>query len=132
MNKDLLYKELQFKAVRSQGPGGQHVNKVSSKIILFFDIDQSLVLDEQQKELLRCKLSTRISKQNVLQVVCDQSRSQLKNKQLAFLKFVELLESIFVVNKKRISTKLPYSKIQKRKDAKIKLSNKKELRKKLL
>ena len=73
MNIENLTKELSFKAVRSGGAGGQHVNKVSSKIELTFDIENSKILKEEQKKLLLKNLSSRLTKENVLILFCDES-----------------------------------------------------------
>ncbi|VAV82710.1 Hypothetical protein YaeJ with similarity to translation release factor, partial [hydrothermal vent metagenome] len=62
MNKDILQKELKFKAIRSSGPGGQHANKVASKVILYFDLNQSKAFPEKEKELLYKNLKPRLSK----------------------------------------------------------------------
>ena len=63
MNKDSIYKELYFKAVRSSGAGGQHVNKVSSKVELYFDLSSSEGFTEKEKQLLLKNLSNRINKE---------------------------------------------------------------------
>lgn len=131
MDKDLLYKELSFKAVRSGGAGGQHVNKVSSKVVLFFDIDQSKVLNEQQKNLLKSKLSTRINKEGILVLESDKTRSQIKNKEIAFYRLLLIIQGALVEDKPRKDTKIPYSKLIKRKENKVRNSQKKELRKKI-
>ncbi len=80
MNTHELIKELKFKAVRSSGAGGQHVNKVSSKIELTFDLENSKELSENKKEILFKKLATRLTKENVLIIFSDETRSQHRNK----------------------------------------------------
>ena len=82
MNIELLISELTFKAVRSSGARGQHVNKVSSKIMLFFNVLKSEALAEEEKELLLKKLSTKLTKDYILILNSDESRSQHKNKEL--------------------------------------------------
>ncbi|MHC5354775.1 alternative ribosome rescue aminoacyl-tRNA hydrolase ArfB [Myroides sp. LJL115] len=131
MDKDLLYKELSFKAVRSGGAGGQHVNKVSSKVVLFFDIEQSKVLNEQQKSLVKSKLSSRINKEGILVLESDKTRSQIKNKEIAFYRLLLIIQGALVEDKPRKDTKIPYSKLIKRKENKVRNSQKKELRKKI-
>ena len=74
MNAEQLISELTFKAVRSSGAGGQNVNKVSSKIELYFDVPASLALNEDQKQILLQKLQTRLTKEGVLMLQCDESR----------------------------------------------------------
>ena len=66
MNTENLIKELNFKAIRSSGPGGQHANKVSSKIELTFDLEKSTELIEEQKTLLSKNLANRLTKENIL------------------------------------------------------------------
>jgi ribosome-associated protein len=129
-DKHALILELTFKAIRSSGAGGQHVNKVSSKIELIFDLNESLVFDEEQKERLLNKLQNRFTKDNVLLLQCDESRSQHKNKEVVTKRFFELLESGLFVPKKRIPTKIPKSVIKKRLKSKRKLSDKKANRQK--
>ena len=125
-----LTKELKFKAIRSGGAGGQHVNKVSSKIELTFDISASKVLSEDQKELLIKKLSSRLTKENVLILFCDESRSQHKNKEIAIERFLEILKKGLTIPKKRKPTKVSKSAIRKRLEKKKKHSFKKTLRRK--
>src|SRR5208337_1771946 len=83
--------ELRFTASLSSGPGGQNVNKVSSRITLWFDVVNSPSLSPEQKELIQSRLATRIGKNGVLRVISQQTRSQLENKELAIERFAELL-----------------------------------------
>ena len=94
MNEETIIRELQFKATRSSGAGGQHVNKVSSKIELSFNLKNSKVLSEKQKQLLLKNLATRLTKEGVLVLFCDESRSQHKNKQLIIKCFLTLITRI--------------------------------------
>ena len=130
INKDALISELNFKAVRSSGSGGQNVNKVSSKIELSLNLFESEVLKEGQKERLIKKLSSRLTKDNILILQCDESRSQHKNKELAIKRFFEIIEKGLIVPKKRVPTKIPKSVIRKRLKNKHNLSVKKATRKK--
>ena len=129
-DKEALIQELTFKAVRSSGAGGQHVNKVSSKIELAFNLSESVVLNDLQKAHLQNKLSNRLTKDNVLVLQSDESRSQHKNKELAIKRFLNLIEDGLKVSKKRIPTKIPRSVIKKRLKTKKQLSVKKANRKK--
>ena len=79
MKKEKIVSELSFKAVRSSGAGGQNVNKVSSKVVLTFDLKNSQALTEDEKLLLETKLSSRLTSDLVLILNCDEDRSQLKN-----------------------------------------------------
>ena len=74
MNTESILKELNFKATRSSGPGGQHVNKTSSKIELSFDLENTLSLSDSEKELLKTKLSSKLTKENVLILFCEEKR----------------------------------------------------------
>jgi len=130
MKTENLIKELKFKAVRSSGAGGQHVNKVSSKIELFFDVQNSIALSSEEKELLLLKLQNKLSKEAVLQLQCDESRSQHKNKEIVIKRFLELISNSLKVKKKRKKTKPTKSSIQKRLDKKKKTAYKKAFRKK--
>ena len=87
MNKEIILKELHFKAIRSSGAGGQHVNKVSSKIELTFDLENSEALNDDEKTLLKSKLSSKLTTENILILTVEETRSQHKNKELAIKKF---------------------------------------------
>jgi ribosome-associated protein len=100
-----LDKEFTFKASRSGGKGGQNVNKVSTKVELYFDVQNSAILNEDQKNRLFVKLRNRISKDGILSVVSQTERSQLGNKELAIEKFYGLLAQALFVPKKRKPTK---------------------------
>ena len=82
MDAENIIKELTFKAIRSGGAGGQHVNKVSSKVVLFFDISKSENLRDEEKELLTKNLRSRLTKDRILILSCGESRSQHKNKEI--------------------------------------------------
>ena len=130
MNIENLIKELSFKAIRSSGAGGQHVNKVSSKIELTFDLENSTELSDKQKELLYKNLATKLTKENKLILFSDESRSQHKNKEIAIDRFIDIIQKGLFVPKKRKSTKPSKSSIQRRLLSKKKLSAKKSTRKK--
>ncbi len=83
--------ELVFTASHSSGPGGQNINKVSSRVTLWFDVANSSSLSPEQKELIMRRLANRIGKDGVLRVISQQTRSQLENKELAIERFVELM-----------------------------------------
>ena len=128
-NEETLLQELTFKAIRSSGSGGQHVNKVASKVELSFNIKDSLVFNDEQKILLLEKLQNRLTKEGVLLMQCDESRSQHKNKELVIKRFLELVNAALVKPKKRIPTKIPKAVIKKRLKSKRHLSDKKANRK---
>ena len=130
MNKESIYKELQFKAVRSSGAGGQHVNKVSSKVELSFDIPNSISISDEEKELLLKTLSPRLTKNGILQLSSGESRSQHSNKEKVVKRFFEVITAGLVRPKKRKPTKISKAQKAKRLDNKQKHATKKALRKK--
>ena len=130
MDTENILKELKFKAIRSSGPGGQHANKVSSKIELTFDLENSNSLSDDEKSLLKSKISSKLTKENGLILFCDESRSQHRNKEIAIKRFLKLLAGGLTRQKKRKPTKPSKSSIKKRMEVKQRTSLKKELRKK--
>ena len=130
METEKIISELNFKAVRSSGPGGQNVNKVSSKVVLTFDLNNSQALNEEEKALIATKLATKLTSDNLLILNCDEDRSQLKNKTIVIKRFIDLVEKAMVIPKKRKATKIPRSVIEKRIKEKRKTSEIKENRKK--
>lgn len=114
MNQDQILSELQFKAIRSSGPGGQHANKVSSKVELTFDVHISNGLTEQEKKRIVMKLNSKLTKDGLLILQCDESRSQHKNKELIIKRFFSLLNNTLVVPKRRKPSKPTRSSIEKR------------------
>ncbi|MCW2118113.1 alternative ribosome rescue aminoacyl-tRNA hydrolase ArfB [Flavobacterium sp. 7A] len=114
MDVQKIIAELQFKAVRSSGAGGQNVNKVSSKVILTFDLNQSQALTEREKTLLESKLQSRLTAENILMLQCDEDRSQLKNKSIVIKRFLKIIEQGLIIPKIRKVTRIPKSAIRKR------------------
>jgi ribosome-associated protein len=125
-----IISELQFKAVRSSGAGGQNVNKVSSKVVLSFDLKTSQSLSEEEKALLETKLAPRLTNEQILILNCDEDRSQLRNKDIVTKRFLELIRNSLIIPKTRKPTKIPKSVIKKRIHSKRNQSDKKEFRKK--
>ena len=128
--EEAILHELTFKAIRSSGSGGQHVNKVSSKVELTFNLSESLLFDDDQKERLLSKLQHRLTKEGVLILQCGESRSQHKNKEIIIKRFLVLIKDALKVPKKRKPTKVPKSVIKKRLKSKRKQSEKKVNRQK--
>lgn len=114
MDKQQIHRELTFKAVRSSGAGGQHVNKVSSKVELSFNLPVSEGLSDMEKERLQSKLSSRLTNEGVLILQCDEARSQHKNKELVVKRFFDILKKGLEVPKKRRPTKPTKSAVEKR------------------
>ncbi|MHC5201941.1 alternative ribosome rescue aminoacyl-tRNA hydrolase ArfB [Myroides sp. LJL119] len=132
MNIDFLKNEFVCKAVRSTGPGGQHVNKVSSKVIVNWNLVGSTFFNEHEKQILLQKLSTRINKFGVLHLECDQTRSQFQNKELAIQRVYSLIQIALKVDKQRKATRVPKSVLKRRQEEKQKISQKKQFRKRIL
>ena len=129
MEKDKLIAELQYKAIRSSGAGGQNVNKVSSKVVLSFDLKNSKVVSEEEKMLLEMNLASRLTNDQILILNCDEDRSQLKNKEIVTKRFLSIIEQGLHIPKIRKSTKIPKSVIRKRIKDKKNLSEIKKNRK---
>lgn len=130
METHKIISELQYKAVRSSGSGGQNVNKVSSKVVLSFDLKNSQALSEEEKLLLETNLASRLTSDSVLILNCDEDRSQLKNKEIVTKRFLELIKKGLLVPKERKATKIPKAAIRKRIKNKKNLSQTKQNRRK--
>lgn len=128
-DEQAILNELNFKAIRSSGAGGQHVNKTASKVELSFDLEASEALSEHQKELLKTNLESRLTKASVLIMQCGESRSQHKNKATVISRFLELIRTNLIEDKERIPTKIPKAVVKKRLANKRKRSEKKSNRK---
>ena len=129
MDKEQILSEVTFKAVRSSGAGGQNVNKVSSKVVLNFDVENSKGLFEDEKPLVLSKLSTRLTKENILILNCDEDRSQFKNKAIVTKRFFDLITQSLHKDKIRKAIKIPKSVIRKRLKDKKSISETKKNRK---
>ncbi|MFZ4523031.1 MAG: alternative ribosome rescue aminoacyl-tRNA hydrolase ArfB [Bacteroidales bacterium] len=120
--------ELHFSASRSSGPGGQHVNKVSTKMELRFHVASSVLLSEDEKALVEEKLATRINAAGELVLVSQSERSQLQNKEKVTEKFYHLLTKVLTPRKKRKLTRPSRASKEERLEAKRQQSEKKERR----
>lgn len=130
MDTEKIITELKFKAVRSSGAGGQNVNKVSSKVVLSFDLVNSKALSEEEIAVLENKLASRLTNDKILILNCDEDRSQLKNKEIVVNRFLQLIRQNLIVPKERKATKIPKAVIKKRIQSKRNLSEKKQSRRK--
>jgi len=122
--------EIDFSAIRAQGAGGQNVNKVSSAIHLRFNISDSSLPDFYKKRLLNLK-DSRISKQGVIIIKAQRYRTQEKNRIEALERLKELVKSVAVVRKKRVSTKPTKASKTRRMDDKTRKGRDKRLRRKV-
>ena len=128
MNRALAIQESTFKAVGSGGAGGQHVNKVSTKVELSFDVENSHALSANQKERLYRQLGHKLTKENVINISCDETRSQHRNKDLVIKRFLDTMRTGLRVPKIRRKTKPKRSAIEKRLKSKKKHAEKKARR----
>ena len=98
-------RELRFRTSRSGGPGGQSVNKTETRVEVMFDIAVSNALNEEQKEIVKIKLGTRISGSGIISIAVSEKRGQLENKNLAIERLHTLVEEALTPEKKRIASK---------------------------
>ncbi|SRX73292.1 alternative ribosome rescue aminoacyl-tRNA hydrolase ArfB [Aequorivita antarctica] len=129
MNTEVLISELNFKAIRSSGPGGQHVNKTASKVEVSFDLENSEALSETEKERLRNKLALKISSEGIIILQCGETRSQHRNKGIVIERLVALLQQNLKVAKPRKKTKPSKGAIERRLKSKKEHAFKKSNRK---
>jgi len=129
MDRLNIHKEIKLKGIKSSGPGGQNVNKVSSKIELTFNLDSSKSLTEVEKEKLKTTLKKRLTKENTLILHCDENRSQLKNKSIVLKRFQALISEGLKSPKRRKSSRPTRNSILKRLDNKKHHGEKKANRK---
>lgn len=119
MNASQLIEEVEFNTTTSSGPGGQHANKTETAVELRWNINSSQAISEKERFILLEKLSSRLTKDNVLIIVAQDSRSQHKNKDIVIKRFLELI-------KKNAKQKPPRKKTRPSKMAKLKRLNSKK------
>ena len=129
MNREQLIKELGFSAARSSGPGGQHVNKTSSKVTVQFNIDNSLALSEVEKTRIKERLENRINAEGNLVLHCGETRSQHRNKAIVIQRLLDLIAENLRVRKARKRSRPTRRAIEKRLDSKKRQALKKSRRK---
>ena len=106
--------QLVFKAFRSSGPGGQNVNKISSRVTVFFDAANCQSLSDTQKRQILSRLATRADKNGVIRVVSQRHRSQKANRDAAVERLRQLLTAALKTKPVRKKTKVPYQARQQR------------------
>ena len=129
---EALTKDLKFRTSRSSGSGGQHVNKVSTKVDLLFDLWGTEQLSDKQKQKIQSVLKNRINHAGTLLISVDATRSQALNRNRAIKKFKQLIEKALQPAKKRKGSTKPKANPEKRLEAKKKRANVKALRKKVV
>lgn len=122
------HKELLIRATRSSGPGGQHVNKTSSRIELVWNVSTSETLTDEDRARLLTSLASRLSTDNELRIVVSDTRSQHKNRVIAEERFAEIIRKALIIPKTRKPTKPSQGQKQARLEAKSRLSEKKRQR----
>ena len=122
--------ELDVRVSRSSGAGGQHVNKISSRVEIFWNVLASRVLDDAQRTRLREKLSPRMTSDGSIRVVASDMRSQSRNRELAEKRLADLVRRALIVPKKRRATKPTRASKEARLESKKRHSTKKAERRK--
>ena len=128
---ELLRPEVFFKAVRSRGPGGQNVNRVSSAAILFWDYRHSVLLSREQKELVQQKMASLINSEGLVYLRSDEFRDLERNKSRCLEKLAQLVAQALHVPKKRKATKPTRASKQRRRESKAIRGETKKLRQKV-
>jgi ribosome-associated protein len=130
MEIQTVLSEVKYKALRSSGAGGQNVNKVSSKVVLTFDLQNSQAFSDEEKLLLETNLQNRLTADLILILNCDEDRSQFKNKEIVTKRFLDIIKKGLYVPKERKPTKIPKAVIRKRIKDKKNISEIKQSRRK--
>jgi ribosome-associated protein len=114
MEIETILKELSFRAVRSKGPGGQHVNKTASKVEVIFDFEGSNALTDQEKDRFRSRFSSRITDGGTIIMSCGETRSQHRNKAIVIERLIDMIQQGLKKKRPRKKSKPSSSSIEKR------------------
>jgi ribosome-associated protein len=121
--------EIQLRASRAGGPGGQHVNTSSTRIELTWNLERTTALDEETKARVRAKLASRLDGEGTLRIVASEMRSQGQNRERAEQRFAEVLRRALAVPKPRKRTKVPRgAKEERLKEKRLRSERKKDRR----
>lgn len=131
MWKSIAISECEFQFVRSQGAGGQHVNRTESAVLLRFNLNASRAFTPEEKERIKNKIRSRLTKEDDLLIRAEEHRERKLNRDEAIRKLVAILAEALIVPKKRKATKPTYSSQRKRMDQKKVHGQKKQSRSKV-
>lgn len=109
-----ISKECTYYAVRSRGKGGQHVNKNATKVELYFSVDESKILTDEQKAILKNEIGHMINADGFIRITSEEARTQLENKDIVNEKMTALLKKALTPKKRRVPTRKPRSADEKR------------------
>lgn len=129
--KTKIEREIWFEYSHSSGAGGQHVNKASTRVVVCFSVDSSAAFTPVEKACIKRKLHNRISKDGVLRVAVEESRSQSYNKTIAVERVCELLAGSLIRKKRRLKTAATFGSKVRRLESKKKRAGIKQNRKKI-